>query len=643
MSEIGKMDLTSENVVDDRLAKLKELMPEVFSESGIDFDKLRLELGDEVDEGQERYAFTWPGKMDAIRQSQTVSEATLRPCVEKSRGRDGEDGNFDSDNIYIAGDNLEVLKLLQRGYHGKVKMIYIDPPYNTGHDFVYKDKFGDTIENYKEQAGLAGQSNAETSGRFHSDWCSMMYPRLRLARELLSDDGVIFISIDDNELNNAKKISDEIFGEDNFAAQFMWTKTMTPPALAYKCRKTVEYVLCYEKVANKSKFFGSWLENGDAPLLNSGNPVKELKFPAGTIRIGFLNRGSIPSGHYEGADILETIYVENGVNSNEAVLKGSFKWSQDTLEEEVSLGTYFLIKTNKMSVRFQRADGERYKTPTNDLPIKLDNSNGVGTNESASSDLDRLGMSSLFDYTKPKSLITTLVKMRCFLSGDDVVCDFFSGSSTTAVAIMELNEEDGGSRKSISIQLAEEIKPSSSDDAKKRELTNRRISFLDSLDRPHLLTEIGEERIRRAGNKIKAEVEEANKKLPDIGFRVFTLDNSGIEKPEPGKLVLDVVKPDRSDMDIVFEMMLKWGLELTLPVEQEEAAGYPIYSVACGELVCCLAPGLTIEALEAIADIEPRRVLMRDSILTDSLKLNAAQVFKRVAEKTGREIELRTV
>ncbi|WP_301829421.1 site-specific DNA-methyltransferase [uncultured Parolsenella sp.] len=643
MSEIGKMDLTSENVVDDRLAKLKELMPEVFSESGIDFDKLRLELGDEVDEGQERYAFTWPGKMDAIRQSQTVSEATLRPCVEKSRGRDGEDGSFDSDNIYIEGDNLEVLKLLQRGYHGKVKMIYIDPPYNTGHDFVYKDKFGDTIENYKEQAGLAGQSNAETSGRFHSDWCSMMYPRLRLARELLSDDGVIFISIDDNELNNAKKISDEIFGEDNFAAQFMWTKTMTPPALAYKCRKTVEYVLCYEKVANKSKFFGSWLENGDAPLLNTGNPVKELKFPAGTIRIGFLNRGSIPSGHYEGADILETIYVENGVNSNEAVLKGSFKWSQDTLEEEVSLGTYFLIKTNKMSVRFQRADGERYKTPTNYLPIKLDNSNGVGTNESASSDLDRLGMSSLFDYTKPKSLITTLVKMRCFLSGDDVVCDFFSGSSTTAVAIMELNEEDGGSRKSISIQLAEEIKPSSSDDAKKRELTNRRISFLDSLDRPHLLTEIGEERIRRAGDKIKAEVEEANKKLPDIGFRVFTLDNSGIEKPEPGKLVLDVVKPDRSDMDIVFEMMLKWGLELTLPVEQEEAADYPIYSVACGELVCCFAPGLTIEALEAIADIEPRRVLMRDSILTDSLKLNAAQVFKRVAEKTGREVELRTV
>ena len=211
MADIEKVDLESENLIDDRLRKLKALMPEVFSESGIDFDKLRLELGDAVDEGQERFAFTWPGKADAIRQSQTVSTATLRPCVEKSRSRDGEDGSFDSDNIYIEGDNLEVLKLLQRGYHGKVKMIYIDPPYNTGHDFVYKDKFGNTIENYKEQAGLANQSNADANGRYHSDWCSMMYPRLRLARELLRDDGIIFISIDDNEADNLAKICDELF------------------------------------------------------------------------------------------------------------------------------------------------------------------------------------------------------------------------------------------------------------------------------------------------------------------------------------------------------------------------------------------------------------------------------------------------
>ena len=210
--DLEKIDLESEDLVDDRLQQLKKLMPEAFSESGIDFDKLRLLLGDEVDEGDERYAFTWPGKADAIRQSQTSTTATLRPVVAKSRSRDGKDGSFDSDNIYIEGDNLEALKLLQRAYHGKVKMIYIDPPYNTGHDFVYKDKFGDTIKNYKEQTGQDNQSNPETSGRFHSDWCSMMYPRLKLARELLSNDGVIFISIDDTEVANLRFICDEVFG-----------------------------------------------------------------------------------------------------------------------------------------------------------------------------------------------------------------------------------------------------------------------------------------------------------------------------------------------------------------------------------------------------------------------------------------------
>lgn len=247
MGEIEKMTLESESLIDDRLNKLKELMPEVFSESGIDFDKLRLELGDEVDEGLERYAFTWPGKADAIRQSQMSSTATLRPRIEKSRSRDGEGGSFDSDNIYIEGDNLEVLKLLQRGYHGKVKMIYIDPPYNTGHDFVYKDNFGNSVDNYKEQAGLAGQSNADTSGRYHSDWCSMMYPRLRLARELLTDDGVIFISIDDNEDRNLRILCDEVFGEANFVSQLIWERAYSPKNDAKYVSNSHDYVLVYAK------------------------------------------------------------------------------------------------------------------------------------------------------------------------------------------------------------------------------------------------------------------------------------------------------------------------------------------------------------------------------------------------------------
>lgn len=662
MTEIEKMNLQSEDLVKDRIEKLKELFPEIITETentererthSIDFEKLRLLLGDEVDEGQERYAFTWPGKADAIRQSQTVSTATLRPCVEKSRGRDGEDGSFDSDNLYIEGDNLEVLKLLQRGYHGKVKMIYIDPPYNTGHDFVYKDSFGDTIANYKEQAGLTGQSNADTSGRYHSDWLSMMYPRLHLARELLTDDGVIFISIDDNEVDNLKKIADEVFGEANFAARFMWTKTMTPPALAYKCRKTVEYVLCYERKANESKFFGAWLDNGDAPLLNTGNPIKTLEFPAGSIRFNFINRGVLPAGGYEGVSILENIKIENGVNANKAVLKGQFKWQQSTLDDEIAAGTYFLAKTKKMSLRFQRiANDDKYKTPTNYMPIKLDSSVDVGTNESASTDMDDLGMGGLFDFTKPKSLVIALIKMRCFLDKNDIICDFFSGSSTTAASVLQLNAEDGGHRKCISVQLPEIIEVSNSDDSKKKAMTAKRIAFLDGLHLNHDLAQIGEERIRRAGNKIKTEIEKENaqpklgeepKRMPDIGFRVFELDSSGIERPEPGTLMRDVVKPDRSELDIVFEMMLKWGLELTLPVERVEVVGYPVWSVAADELICCMDPGLTTDALQAVADLEPRRVLILDSILDDSLKLNAVQIFKNAAERTGSEIELRTV
>lgn len=245
MSEIQKMNLESENLVENRLDKLKALVPEVFTESGIDFDKLRLELGDEIDEGQERYAFTWPGKMDAIRQSQTVSTATLRPCVEKSRGRDGEDGSFDSDNIYIEGDNLEVLKLLQRGYHGKVKIVYIDPPYNTGGDFVYKDSFGQTIADYREQAGLTGQSNSKSDGRFHANWCSMIYPRLKLARELLKPDGILVASIDENERTNLQSLLNEVFGEQNFAGEIVW-KNSSKNDQAYISMQH-EYMLVYVK------------------------------------------------------------------------------------------------------------------------------------------------------------------------------------------------------------------------------------------------------------------------------------------------------------------------------------------------------------------------------------------------------------
>lgn len=645
MADIEKVDLASENLVDDRLDKLRELMPEVFSEGGIDFDKLRLELGDKVDEGQERYAFTWPGKADAIRQSQTVSTATLRPCPEKSRGRDGEDGSFDSDNIYIEGDNLEVLKLLQRGYHGKVKMIYIDPPYNTGKDFVYKDKFGDTIENYKEQAGLAGQSNADASGRYHSDWCSMMYPRLRLARELLSDDGVIFISISNIEVNKLMMMCNEIFGESNFIDLFIWEKTQHFGRQKLNSYSNADYIVCFAKELDNGGIKELLVERvktelQDAPLFNASNNVNTLVFPTGSVKF------NMPDGIYNESSsedylLLDSVNVVNSRNANDFRLRFRSRWSNETVQDELSKGTTFWVKTDKFAIRAIYGAGKT----ANESPRQIIFTNSsnpkatfsrfgdrVDTSENATKEVQDL-IGDAFSYPKPVSLLKYLISLLWSSKGYDsspLIMDFFSGSGTTAHAVMNTNlDAPGNSARYLLVQLPEK-----------------------ATEGLGTLCDVAEGRIRGAGDKIRTELEESNRKLrlgeepkslPDIGFRVFILDDSGIERPKPGQLVLDVVKPDRAELDIVFEMMLRWGLELTLPVEKSDAAGYPVWSVACDELVCCMSRGLTIEALEAIADMEPRRVLILDSILDDTLKLNAVQIFKHAGERMGCEIELRTV
>ena len=622
MADIEKVDLESENLVDDRLNKLKELMPEVFTESGIDFDKLKLELGDEVDEGQERYAFTWPGKADAIRQSQIPSSATLRPCMEKSRSRDGEDGSFDSDNIYIEGDNLEVLKLLQRGYHGKVKMIYIDPPYNTGHDFVYKDNFGNSIDNYKEQAGLAGQSNADTSGRYHSDWCSMMYPRLRLARELLTDDGVIFISIDDNEDRNLRILCDEVFGEANFVSQLIWERAYSPKNDAKYVSNSHDYVLVYAKSIERFVI-------GRLPRTDEANAR-------------YKNPDNDPRGVWKPSDLSVKTYSPD---SDYPITTPSGR------VVEPPAGRCWRLSRNAFRERLQ--DNRIWFGPNGDsvpcikrfltelkydgmAPTSIMFYKEVGHSQEGAKELVSLfDGKGYFDGPKPTKLLQRLITLANLSTGD-IVLDFFSGSASTAHAmfLQELGKDER--YRFILAQLPEPCDP-------------KRDAYKDGYE---TLCDIGEGRIRRAGDKIKTELEESSrqlklgeepKQLPDIGFRVFKLDNSGIEKPEPGQLLFDVVKPDRSDMDIVFEMMLKWGLELTLPVEKFDVAGYPIWSVACDELVCCMSRGLTIEALEAIADMEPRRVLILDSVLDDTLKLNAVQIFKHAGERMGYEIELRTV
>ncbi|MGI6536535.1 MAG: site-specific DNA-methyltransferase [Eggerthellaceae bacterium] len=655
MTEIEKADFESENLVEDRLQQLRELMPEAFSESGIDFDKLRLLLGDEVDEGDERYAFTWPGKANAIRQSQTSTTATLRPLVEKSRSRSGKDRSFDSNNIYIEGDNLETLKLLQRAYHGKVKLIYIDPPYNTGHDFVYKDKFGDTIENYKEQTGQTNQSNPETSGRFHSDWCSMMYPRLKLARELLTRDGVISISIDDNELSNLLSMLCELFGQNNIVAIF--------PRVTKKAGKSSEalaknhdYVVLVSRTSEPSfypplqtgesdySFRDEFVDKRGPYKLNQCLDYDSLQYSA-TLDYPITLEGEVlyPGGDYEAYKARKA--------GDHARADWAWRWSKEKFEFGLANGFVVLkrgggrpriyTKTYLNAAIEERKPGSKEYfvaiAPRTKPLSTLEYTDNQYSNDNANKSLASIfSEKGLFDYSKPVSLIKSLVSFCT--KENDIVLDFFSGSGTTGQGVMEKNSEDEGNRKILLVQLPEPFPNGSV--AKRNGYEN--------------LCQLGEERLRQAGDKIAKEIAENNKQpklgkkltqLPDIGFRCFKLDSSGIEHPKEGQLLIDRRKSDRTDLDIIFEVMLKWGYELTYPIEETEFAGYGCYSVAEGDLICCMKPGLTVDALQAIADELPRRVFVMDSVFgsDDSLKLDALAIFKHAEERTQQKIELRTV
>lgn len=620
------MDLGSKDLVAERVEQLKALFPEITVEGDgtIDFEKLRLILGDDVDEGQERYAFTWLGKADAIRQAQIPSTATLRPDETASVDWDT------TENLYIEGDNLEVLKLLQRGYHGKVKMIYVDPPYNTGHDFVYKDSFQDSIANYKNQAGLSDQSNADVSGRYHSDWLNMMYPRLRLSRELLSDDGVIFISIDDNEVTNLQDICNEVFGENNLLATLVViVKTEGRRYGAFA--KTHEYILAYAKdfekaslneIEIKGKTFkyqdklGGFniqdLRNQNARAFNSTNRPN-LRYPFYVDELDADENGFCKVYLDDQGGCIEVWpIITNGYES-------VWRWGRN---EKAAKQIDDLVARRSHDGEFRiyqkmRKLTEAPKTVLVDkefISIK-------GTRE-----VQELVGPGEFDFPKP----VQLMKLLCEVATENksLVLDLFSGSGTIAHALMEISREDGQSRQAISIQLPE--------------LRNGKFETL---------CQVGEERIRRAGQRIKTEIEEANKQLklgeeprsiPDIGFRVLKLDSSNFEQVADGALVDDLIKPGRTNDDIIFEMMLKWGLELSLPMEKMKVSGYPVTSIAADELICCMDGGLTVEVLEGIAALEPKRVFFLDSILTDTLKLNAVQIFRRASDKLGIDIELRS-
>lgn len=470
MSEIQKMNLESENLVDDRLDKLKELMPEVFTESGIDFDKLRLELGDEVDEGQERYAFTWPGKADAIRQSQTASTATLRPRPEKSRSRDGEDESFDSDNIYIEGDNLEVLKLLQRGYHGKIKMIYIDPPYNTGGDFVYKDSFGQTIADYREQAGLTGQSNSKSDGRFHANWCSMIYPRLKLARELLRTDGILVASIDENERTNLQSLLNEVFGEQNFAGEIVW-KNSSKNDQAYISMQH-EYMLVYVK--DKGANSGEWTERKegleeiysafDKFREKHGNDWKAIhkaaldwykQFPPSNPIFG--------SKHYSWMDERGVYFPDNisGPNDGQYVYDVIHPITGKACKMPATGWRYAEEEMKKRIASGRVHFGDDEKTvPNNKTYLKNTELQSLISmlyqdGRAASKRLETLFGSKVFSNPKDDRVLQRL--MSAFgIQSEDIVLDFFSGSGTTAEAVERFNI-GGSCAKWIMVQLPENL------------------------------------------------------------------------------------------------------------------------------------------------------------------------------------------
>lgn len=657
---MDKLKMQTANKADENFKKLAEMFPnavtETIDENGevvraIDKDVLMQEINTKVVDGkEERYQFTWPDKKKSVLLANAPISKTLRPVRDdetKPTGADSEGkpycstGSVDFDtteNLYIEGDNLEVLKLLQETYLAKIKMIYIDPPYNTGNDFVYEDDFAQSTDEYLANSGQYDEDgnrmvqNTDSNGRFHTDWLNMMYTRLRIAKDLLADDGVIFISIDDNELENLKKLCDEVFGEQNFAAQFIWTKTSTPPSLSHKCRKTVEYVLCYEKRMDNTRYFGSLLSGGDVPLLNSGNPIKELVFPAGSVKFIFVKNGTISSGAYEKVELIDNIEVANGMNINEFRMKAEFKWGQPMLNSEVENGTYFIIKTDKLSVRFQRPyDDSNFKTPNNFLNLELNKEIGIGTNESAVKELEELRLGKSFDFPKPVSLVKYLINMITKFDKDATILDFFSGSATTAHAVMQLNAEDGGHRKFIMVQFPEKTDEKS--EAYKAGYKN--------------ICEIGKERIRRAGKKIKEEAGLTAQNL-DIGFRVLKCDTSNMKdvyyNPDDYEIgmfdqLTDNIKEDRTPEDLLFQVMLDLGVLLSSKIEETTIAGKKVFNVEGNYLIACFDDNVTDEVITAIAKQEPYYFVMRDSSMaSDSVATNFEQIFATYSPTTERKV-----
>ena len=630
-----KLQTTSVDSTQLNLEALYQIAPSCFTEEKdektglvrqvVNFQTLRQLLGDNaVDKEEEMYQFTWPGKQAARREAAVPITDTLRPVPEDSVDWDT------TQNLYIEGDNLRVLKLLQRGYMGTVKMIYIDPPYNTGNDFVYHDDFAhsaaeeDLAAGNIDIEGIRYRRNTDSNGRFHSDWCSMMLSRLLVAHSLLSEDGVIFISIDDNEVHNLRKICDEVFGEKNFIGQWSWFKSATPPNLSKKIKKNLEYILVYQKGSNNDTFRGVIKESAsDDPSTKPQNAFKTWTFPPNTLHCKLPN-GIIKQGTYGTEkfpnELLNDLVVQDGRNQNEVSFRNRFIWTQETLDEQLSNGTTVRL-SKQLVISYKKAEYGAEVPPN-----LIDASVGVDTTEQAGAYLDNMLGNKVFDYPKPISLLRYLIN---FLPETDnaLILDFFSGSATTAHAVMQLNAEDikagkESQRKYICVQLPEET-PEDSE--------ARKVGYAS-------IPEIAKERIRRAGKKILETLDVRDKTL-DVGFRVFKLDSSnfGEVSKAPGEysqdrvdLFLDNIKADRNDLDLLFGAMLSWGVQLSLPMQTEDVDGCKVYSVDGNGLVACFAENITENVVKTMAGKQPLRVLFRDSCFAeDKTKINIFELFKQ--------------
>jgi len=618
------LDIAAEN-----RARLKQLFPTVFTETrnekgeltdSIDFEKLKAELGtfsDTFESRRERYGMEWPGKKEALHLIQALSSATLKPCRQESV-------NFDTtENLFIEGDNLEVLKLLQTSYYGKVKMIYIDPPYNTGKEFIYPDNFSESLETYLEYAGHEGRwkdsqsANAQENPRYHTRWLNMMYPRLYLARNLLRDDGVIFISIDDNEVSNLRKLCDEIFGEENFLADIAWEKRYTRSNNSKTFASLVEHILCYRKSALLAEIKEPRNEKSDSIYSNPDNDPRGV-----WTSVSYVNpatKEQRPNLYYGIENPYSAVVVWHPTNA--------WKYEKSTYEEHKAGNKLYWGKKGENT--YPRLKKFLSEMDGGMVPVNFWSYDDTGSTDEGSKALDSLMGGKVFDFPKPHGLIQRMAKIVATQT-QDIILDFFAGSATTAHAVLNMNKQDNGNRKFILVQLPEPCAPESE-------------AFKAGYK---TIADIGKERIRRVINKLNTEEEGKldldNAGKQDRGFKVLKLDKSNFKQWQPlpptatAEQILDQlslhiahIEPSATSEALLYEILLKAGFSLTGTIENKTITGKELFSVSDGALLLCLEESVTKELIDAVIELNPQQFLCLDSAFhgNDQLKANAVQTF----------------